>query len=157
MTTARSRRWWIDLKEMDATHELFITKERVCLSWPILPESFHTASSLSNMSVINQIYSKMERDGGCHVIPPRWRTGAEHHLAVVSAHAGWTSHVQVMVAVTVVRKTKHGVKRAVSWLPVIQLRFGDTGTKKGTSRWGNWSAMAQHKHLGFTHKNLFLL
>ena len=42
-----------------------------------------------------QSYWELEKDGGCHVIILTWRTGEEHHLAVVSAHAGWTTRVQI--------------------------------------------------------------
>ena len=115
VTTVKTGLMWKDLKTRVATHVSFITKERVCLSWPISPESPHTVSSLYSMTVLDRGCSRVEYlPGGCHVIPLTWRTGVEHHLAVVSSHAGWTTHVQSPVmAVAVIRMTKYGVKTAV--------------------------------------------
>ena len=50
---------------------------------------------------------------------------------VMSAHAGRTRHVQIHnMAVTAIKMTMYGVKTAVySYLPVKQLRFGDTGSQ----------------------------
>ena len=63
---------------------------------------------------IIQGYWELDKDGGCHVIVLTWRTGEEHHLAVVSAHAEWTTRVQTPnMAVTVMLMTTYGVKTAV--------------------------------------------
>ena len=114
VTTVRAGHMWKDVGGQDASHAIFITLERVCFNWPVLPVPPHTASSLSSMSVMVQGYWEMDKDGGCHVIILRWHTGEEHHLAVVSAHAGWTTRAQTPVmAVTVIRTTMYGVKTAV--------------------------------------------
>ena len=96
------------------TRVILITQEQVYFSWPVSPVPPHTVNSLSSTSVIDQSYSKMERDGGCHVILLRWPIGVEHHLEVASVHAGWPTHVQQTGAVTVMRMTMYGVKTGVS-------------------------------------------
>ena len=124
VTTVKTEHWWTDATHRDVTHVTFTTRERVCLSWRVSPESPHTVNSLSSMSAIIQGYSEINSLGGCHVIILRLRTGAEHHLAVVSAHAGWQAHVQTPnMVVTVTRMTMYGVKTAVSSLtePIFQL------------------------------------
>ena len=103
------------------THVRFITQERVCLSWRVLPDSPHTVNSLLSTGVITRfcfgdIIALIRMDGGYHVILLRWRTGVEH-LSVVSAHAGWPTHAHTPVmGVTVIRMTVCGVKTAVCWL-----------------------------------------
>ena len=103
------------LKEYRVT---FTTRERVCLSWLVSPESPHTVNSLSSMSAIIRLcgYTR-HTPGGCLVILKRWSTGVEHHLAVVKAHVGWPTHAQTpALAVIVIRMTMHGEKTAVCWL-----------------------------------------
>ena len=116
-------------------------------------------------SVITRRYSETtDLLGGCHVILLRWRTGVEN-LSMVIAHAGWPTHVQTPVkAVTVIRMTIHGVKTAVSWLTRQSFQQNSSGLeilvffgKKVTTRWGNWGAMAQHKHIGITQKKLVVV
>ena len=47
----------------------------------------------------------------CHATPLKWRPGVEHHLEVVSAHAGWPTPVQTpVILVTVIRMTMYGVQ-----------------------------------------------
>ena len=161
VTTVRAGHMWKDVKGQDATHATFITLERVCLNWPVLPVSPHTASSLSSMSVIVQSYWELDKDGGCHVIILRWHTGEEHHLAVVSAHAGWTTRVQTPnVAVTVMLMTTYGVKTAVYSLTRQSFQSKSSGLvimvsfmSKATTLWENSSVMVQHNHFGnHTHK-----
>ena len=161
VTTVRAGHMWKDVKGQDATHATFITLERVWLNWPVLPVSPHTASSLSSMSVIIQCYWELDKDGGCHVIILRWRTGEEHHLAVVSAHAGWTTRVQTPnVAVTVMLMTTYGVKTAVYSLTRQSFQSKSSGLvimvsfmSKATTLWENSSVMVQHNHFGnHTHK-----
>ena len=50
------------------TRVTFITQERVCLSWRVLPESLYTVNSLSSMSVIIRYYFTEDTDGGCRVV-----------------------------------------------------------------------------------------
>ena len=127
VTTVKTEHWWKDMNAQGVTHVTFITKERVCLSWRISPESPHTVNSLSSMSVKIQFCLGVQMDGGCHVIQLRWRTGAEH-LLVVSAHAGWWTHVQTPVmVVTVIRMTSYGVKTAVSSLIKHSFQLNSSG------------------------------
>ena len=101
------------------------------------------------------------KDGGCHVILLRWGTGAEHPLAVVSAHAGWTTHVQTPVmAVTVMRIDMCGVKTAVSSLTRQSFQYNSSGLviqvevmRKATTLLENSSVMVQHN---VTQRSLFL-
>ena len=94
VTTVKAGSWWEVVKRRGVTHVTFITQELICLSWRVLPEFLRTVNSLSSMSVMAPVFGlTIHMDGGCHVILLRWRTGAEHHLAVVSAHAGWPTHV----------------------------------------------------------------
>ena len=102
------------------THVRFITRERVFLSWRVLPDSPHTVNSLLSTSVITRFCSlvvmAVHTDGGCRVILLRWRNGVEH-LSTASAHAGWPTHAQTPgLVVTVIRMTMYGVKTAVCWL-----------------------------------------
>ena len=117
VTTVKTGIVWKDLKDEVATHVIFITQEPVYLNWPVSPVSPHAASSLSSTSVTIQVSGLLtiHTDGGCHVILLRWPTGVEHHLAVASVHAGWTTHAQIPTkAATVIRMTMYGVKTAVS-------------------------------------------
>ena len=120
VTTVRAEQGFVTaavMESKEATHVTFTTQERVCLSRRVSSAPPHIASSLSSTSAIVQWYSEAVMLGGCHVILLRWRTGVEHHLAVVSAHAGWTTHVQTpSMAVTVIRMTQFGVRTAVSSL-----------------------------------------
>ena len=129
VTTVKTEHWWKNMKTQGVTHVTFITQERVCLSWRVSPESPHTVNSLSNMSVIIRFCSKMviHMDGGCHVIQLRWPTGKEY-LLVVSAHAGWPTHVWTPVmAVTVMRMTMCGGKTAVSSLIKHSFQLNSSG------------------------------
>ena len=148
-----------------ATHVTFITLERVFLSLQVWPESPHIVNSLSNTSVMVRACDytvATHTDGGCHVILLRWHTGVEHHLAVVSAHAGWPTHAQnPVLVVTVRRMTVYGGKTAVSWLKRQSFQWNSSGlvmlgtaTIKVTILLENWSAMAQYKEqlLTLTHK-----
>ena len=136
VTTVREGQMWEDMKIKAVTNVTFITKERVCLSWPVSPVSLHTVNSSSSTSATTQVSGlTVHTDGGCRVILLRWHIGVERLLEVVSAHAGWTTHAQQENAVTVMRMTKYGVKTAgfltdKTKLPVKQLRFGDTGDKR---------------------------
>ena len=118
VTTVRAGQMWEDMKLEAVTNVTFITKERVCLSWPVSPVSLHTVNSSSSTSATTQVSGlTVHTDGGCHVILLRWRIGAEHHLAVVSAHAGWPTHVPTPeIVVIVIRMTITGVKTVVSSL-----------------------------------------
>ena len=148
VTTVRAEHTCRDLNPLVVTHVTFITQERVSLSWRVLPESHHIVSSLSSTSVIIQWSPEaLFTPGGCHVILLRWRTGVEHHPAVVSAHAGWPPHVQIPnMVVTVMQMTKYGVKTAVSSLTrhVCQLNSWGLGrlvlvntASKVTTHWEN--------------------
>ena len=111
-----------------ATHVTPITQERVSLNWLVSPEYPHPVNSSSSMNVTIQGYSEMEWDGGCHVILLRWRTGEEHLLEVVSAHAGWPTHAQTpAMVVTVIRMTMCGAKTAVSWLTRQNFLWNSSG------------------------------
>ena len=108
----------MNLRKQEDIHVTFITKERVCVSLRVSPESPHTVNSLSNMSAIVRSFTTSTKtgqwDGGCHVIIKRWLIGTEL-LAGVSAHAPRTTPVQTRnVIVTVIRMTLNGVKTAVS-------------------------------------------
>ena len=74
----------------------------------------------------------------------RWGIGAEHHLVVVSAHAGRPTHVQTQVmVVTVIRMTMYGVKTAVSSLTRHICQLNSSGLEmqpaaiKVTTHWEN--------------------
>ena len=136
------------------THVTFITQERVCLSWRVLPEYLHIVNSLSSMSVITRfcfsVIMAVHTDGGCHVILLRWRTGAEH-LSMVSAHAGWPTHAQTPgLVVTVIRMTMYGVKTAVCWLTRQSFLSNSSGLEilvavlTVITPWENLSVTAQH-------------
>ena len=118
VTTVKAGSWWEVVKRRGVTHVTFITQELIRLSWRVLPEFLRTVNSLSSMSVMAPVFGlTIHMDGGCHVILLRWRTGAEHHLEVVSAHAGGPTHVPTPeIVVIVIRMTMYGVKTAVSWL-----------------------------------------
>ena len=155
-TTVKTEHWWMGTKRQVVTDATLTTQERVCLSWRVSPQSPHTASSLSNMSVIIRLFGitrLIQRDGGCHVIQLRWCTGVEHHLAVVRAHAGWPAHVHAPVlVVTVMRMTMYGVKTAVFSLTNHVFQSNSSGLEilavaasKVTTHWENWSALEQRK------------
>ena len=155
VTTVRVEHMLEDVKIRDVTHVTFITHERVCLNWRVSPESLHNVSSLSSTSVIIRFCDHTglaHTDGGCHAILRRWSTGAERHLAVVSAHAGWPTHVQSpVIIVTVIRMTMYGVRTAVSSLIRQSFQSNNSGlgilaiaVNKVTTRWGNWNALALH-------------
>ena len=109
VTTLKEENAW---KVLTITYGTFITPEQVCLSWQVSLKSPQTVNSLSSMSVI--ILSWHTQAGGYHVTPLRWITGAEHHLAVVSAHAEWPTHAQTPgFLVTVTKMTMCGVKTVV--------------------------------------------
>ena len=130
----------------EVTHVTFITLERVCLSWRVSPESPNTVSSLSSISVIIQFCFKIsvhQSDGGCHVILLKWRTGAEH-LAVVSAHAGWPTHVHTPAMVVTVKTAVSSLTGHIFQLDSSGLRMLPAA-RKVTTHWGNWSAMVQRK------------
>ena len=118
VTIVKAERGWVAVKVQGVTRVTFITQELLCLSWRDLPQFLRTVNSLSSMSVMAPDFGlTIHRDGGCHVILLRWRTGAEHHLAVVSAHAGWPTHVPTPeIVVIVIRMTITGVKTVVSSL-----------------------------------------
>ena len=118
VTTVKAGSWWEVVKRRGVTHVTFITQELIRLSWRVSPEFLRTVNSLSSMSVMAPVFGlTIHMDGGCHVILLRWRTGAEHHLAVVSAHAGWPTHVSTPeIVVIVIRMTITGVKTVVSSL-----------------------------------------
>ena len=118
VTTVKAESGWVAVKVQGVTRVTFITKELICLSWRDLPQFLRTVNSLSSMSVMAPDFGlTIHRDGGCHVILLRWRTGAEHHLAVVSAHAGWPTHVPTPeIVVIVIRMTITDVKTVVSSL-----------------------------------------
>ena len=115
VTTVRVEHMLKDVKIRDVTHVIFITKERVCLNWRVSPDYLRNVSSSLSMSVMARVCGlRIHTDGGCHVILLRWRTGVERHPAVVSAHAGWPTHVQTPVNfVTVIRMTLYGGRTAV--------------------------------------------
>ena len=118
VTIARTEQKWKDMKTQVHTPEMLTRLEHVYLSWPVSPKSPHTVSSLSSTSVTARfcLVITIQTAGGCHVILLRWLTGVEH-LSVISAHAGWTTHVQTPpMVVTVIRMTKCGEKTVVSWL-----------------------------------------
>ena len=116
VTTVRAERTWMGMAVLVVILVTFITKERVSLSWRVSPESHRTVNSLLSTNVFTQwCLGTEDMPGGCHAILVRWRTGVEHHLAVVSAHAGWPTHVQTQVmAATVIKTTAYGVKTVVS-------------------------------------------
>ena len=118
VTTVKAGSWWEVVKRRGVTHVTFITQELICLSWLVLPEFLRTVNSLSSMSVMAPVFGlTIQLDGGCHAILLRWLTGAEHHLAVVSAHAGWPTHVPIPdIVVIVIRMTITGVNTVVSSL-----------------------------------------
>ena len=156
VTTVKEEQWWEDMKAREVTHVTFITRERVCLSWRVSPGSPHTVNSLSSMSVIIRVcgLTTVHTDGGYHVILPKWRTGAEP-LRMGSAHAEWPTHVKTPVmAVTVTRMIKYGVKTAVSsqtshvfqWNS-LGLKIQEIAANKVTAHWENWNAMVSYKLL----------
>ena len=117
VTIVKAERGWVAVKVQGVTRVTFITQELNCLSWRDLPEFLRTVNSLSSMSVITPVFGWIiQLDGGCHAILLRWLTGAEHHLAVLSAHAGWPTHVQAEDVVIVIRMTITGVRTVVSSL-----------------------------------------
>ena len=154
VTTARAERTCRVLNLLVVTHVTFTKQERVLLSWRVSPESHHTVSSLSSTSVIirSSFTVEMFTPGGCHVILVRWHTGAEHHLVVVSAHAGWPTRVQIQdMVVTVIRMTKYGVKTVVFLLTRHICQSNSSGLEtlvlvstesKVTTHWENWNVMA---------------
>ena len=104
VTTVRAGQMWEDMKIKAVTNVTFITKERVCLSWPVSPVSLHTVNSSSSTSATTQVSGlTVHTDGGCRVILLRWNIGVERLLEVVSAHAVWTTHAQQDNAVIVMR------------------------------------------------------
>ena len=117
VTIVKAERGWVAVKVQAVTRVTFITQELNCLSWRDLPEFLRTVNSLSSMSVMTPVFGWIiQLDGGCHAILLRWLTGAEHHLAVLSAHAGWPTHVQAEDVVIVIRMTITGVRTVVSSL-----------------------------------------
>ena len=150
VTTVKAGSWWEVVKSRGVTRVTFITQELICLSWPDLPEFLRTVNSLSSMSVMAPVFGWIvQLDGGCHAILLRWLTGAEHHLAVLNAHAGWPTLVQSPVKnVTVIKMTSTGVKTVVSSLTRQSYQWNSSGLvilvireRKATTLWGNWSAM----------------
>ena len=72
VTTARTEHWLMAMILLGVTHVTFIIPERVCLSWRISPKSSHTVNSVSSMSDITRVRSKVDcLDGGCHVTNQR--------------------------------------------------------------------------------------
>ena len=117
VTIVKAERGWVAVKVQGVTRVTFITQELNCLSWRDLPEFLRTVNSLSSMSVMAPVFGlTIQLDGGCHAILLTWLTGAEHHLAVLSAHAGWPTHVQAEDVVIVIRMTITGVRTVVSSL-----------------------------------------
>ena len=154
VTTVKAERQWKDMNLRVLIYEMFVTQKWASLSWQVSPESHRIVNSLSSTSVTVHFCftTRMNMDGGCHVILLRWRTGAEH-LAMVSAHAGWPTRVQIPVmAVTVTRMTMYGVKTAVSLLTRPSFLWNNSGLEilvkaanKVTIHSENWSALGQHK------------
>ena len=150
VTTAKVEHMWRDMRARAVTHEIFITPERVFLSWRVSPESRHTANSLSVMSAVIHSSSEVVLDGGCHGIRSKWITGEERHPAVVRAHAGWPAHVHtLLICVIVTRKTAYCVRTAVSLLTRHIFRLNSWGlviqamlTRKDIIRSENLSVMA---------------
>ena len=155
VTTVRAGQMWEDMKIKAVTNVTFITKERVCLSWPVSPLSLHTVNSSSSTIATTQVSGlTIHTDGGCRVILLRWHIGVERLLEVVSAHAGWKTHAHQNNAVTVMRMTKYGVKTAVSWLTRQSFQWNNSGSvilvirhirRTVTTLWENSSATAQHR------------
>ena len=52
ITTVKTELWWMDMKTQGVTHVIFITQERVFVSWRLSQQSLHIVNSLSSMSVI---------------------------------------------------------------------------------------------------------
>ena len=142
------------MKLLVDTHVTFITREPVCLSWPVSRESLLTVNSLSSTSVMGRFCFTItiHADGGCHVILLRWGTGVEH-LEMVSAHAEWPNHVQTPVmVVTVIRMTMYDVKTAVFSLTRQSFQWNSSGleilvtkTKKASSHSENLNATALYE------------
>ena len=144
----------MDKAVMVVIHVTFITQEQVWHSWRGLPESLKTANSLLSISVLIHGYSALDHlPGGCHVILLRWRAGMEH-LSMVSAHAGWPTHVQTPgMVVTVTRMTCMAWRqRSADWQDKASCqttqvwRYWLRTRSKVTTHWGNWGVTEQHKH-----------
>ena len=147
---------------MGTTHVTFTTLARVYLSWLVSPASLHTARNLSSINVITPCNSeRADMLGWCHVILLRWLTGAGHHLAVVSAHAEWTTHVQTpVVAVIVMRMTMFGVKTAVFSLTRQSFQWNSSGLetlsmkmRRDTTLWKSLSVMVLHTLTCLSHSH----
>ena len=102
------------MRAQEVTHVTFIKLERVCLSLPVSSQSPCAVSCLSSYLYITECkHSTKYGIGRCHVILLRWRTGVEH-LSIISAHAGWPTHVRTPItAVTVMLMTRYG---EIFWL-----------------------------------------
>ena len=148
VTTARTEHSLVAMMILGVTHVTFITPERICLSCRVSPKSPHGVNSLSSMSVITRVCSKIKRnllDGGCHVVQQRWPTGVDHQLVVASAHAGTPIRMpSPNVVVTVIKMTMSGVKTAVSSLTRHSFQSYSSGLeilavhkRKGTTHWEN--------------------
>ena len=114
VTTARTGRWWTDMKEMDLIHVTYTTKERTSLSWWVSSMFPSTVSSSSSTSASVLLWSMAF---GFHVTPWKWTIGAEQLLIVVSAHAECTTTAQMKKKfVTVIRMTENGGRTVASSL-----------------------------------------